>query len=148
MTPFQVHICVGDDSGGETGEALGVELHATNGRGEPLLKLECILLDEDDDRPAPADGIPEGRGPEIFLSAGHVTLHAETFAYQSRCRHVGNLCWDAFGMRTDEIARLLNVLRRNDWDCEGGDTILFEAGNAGLEFTRELLEPFAEGPGR
>lgn len=140
MTPFQVHICVGDESGGETGEALGVEIHATDGRGEPLLKLECILLDEDDDRPAPADGIQEARGPEIFLGAGHFTLHAETFAYQSRRRYVGNLCWDAFGMSTAEIARLLNVLRRNDWDCDLGETSLFEAWNAGLEFTREMLE--------
>lgn len=68
---------------------------------------------------------------------------ATWFRYESRARHVGNICWDQVVMSAAETARFVNHLRTlPHWSVMAGWSELFKKGRSVAPFTAEdFMEP-------
>lgn len=119
MKTITINLCC-NDSQGDTEALHQVEI------GE-LLHLHGDLFDGDD----------------IHFEPDKSAVHINQVRYPIRGYKpwVGNICWDAVVMTTEDAARLVNHLRElPHWSVFEGVCELFEAFQSKAEITAEMLE--------
>ena len=129
MTSLHFMFALNGNNGEPTGVCGAIDLIVQDGFESALELRNEMDLEEFD-----------AGSPRCQVEAGKISIHGQEFKYRGRKRHVGNMAWDSIELPVEEGVRLLNHLRSNQWDCDSGYSELFEAWNAGVEFTADLLE--------
>ena len=63
-----------------------------------------------------------------FLRLGHISVRIDSYT-----RWAGNWCWDMVTVDAAGAAKIVNYLRRRQWEIESGWTSLFEKFRSGQE---------------
>lgn len=63
-----------------------------------------------------------------FLRLGHITVRIDSYT-----RWAGNWCWDMVTVDAAGAAKIVNYLRRRQWEIESGWASLFEKFRSGQE---------------
>lgn len=74
------------------------------------------------------------------LRIGHLRLRLHSYS-----TWVGNWCWDEATLDTDDLAKVVNYLRKRGWHCEGGYAELFNKYESGAEFMSTDFKQVKEG---
>ncbi len=111
-----VHFAHNDDNGNASGELYGVQI------------TDLLDLDLDGDALA------------FELHADHLIIEGKRFACTGVRTWVGNICWDGAHITPIDVARLLEVLRANNWTPNEGDMTLFQAYEHNEDMTALLIE--------
>ncbi|MFT3992506.1 MAG: hypothetical protein QM680_13985 [Luteolibacter sp.] len=115
-------VCCNDGRTGQfDGKASAVEINGiVKGKGDMDLTFEPVFFEEH-----PKFSFSDGGK---FIRLCRVKLPFE--GYQA---HVGNWCWDAYKVRTEDVEKLLaSPLFRKNYTAEHGSTLLWDAWESAL----------------